>query len=120
MNKFEQAIDNCPYSTYWYEMRNYMCHIVESYLQDSDCEWYHIYEKELDNGTLFRFTVFYIYNSLYVWTDTVIDGKIESSQLDKPVNDYIATVLYCNVENAHAAAPLLFKMIDNKKVKQIC
>lgn len=121
MNKFEQDINNCPYSTDWYEMRNNMAHIVERYLSHSDCEWYHKYEYEkVDNGMLLHFIAFYIYNSLYVWSDAVINGNLESSQLDKPINDYTATVLYSNVENAYPAAPILFKMIDNKEIKQIC
>ena len=98
-----------------------MAHIVESYIQDIGCEWYHIYEKELDNGNIIlRSVVFYIYGSLYVWSDVMIDGKIESSQLDKPVNDYTASVLYCNVQNGPAVAPFLFMLIDNKEIKQIC
>lgn len=119
MNDFEKAIENCPYSTDWFEMRNYMAHICESFIQKPECEWYHIYEKELGQ-TKFRSIVFYIYNFLYVWTDAVVDGEIESSQLDKPYNDVEATVLYCNVENGPQFASILFQWIDKGEITQIC
>ena len=117
MNKFEEAIDNCPYSTDWYEYRCNLAQIVETYIQKSD--WYHIYEKDT-RTTKYRCVAFFIYEFLYVWTDTVVDGLIESSQLDKPINDYMAHVMYCNVHGAPPFAPLLFKLIDNKEITQIC
>lgn len=119
MNKFEDAIDNCPYSTDWYEYRCNLAMVVEEYIQKPDCNWYHIYEKD-SGDTKFRSIAFYIYESLYVWTDTVVDGKIESSQLDKPYNDHVAHVMYCNVHGAPPFAPLLFKLIDNNEITQIC
>lgn len=119
MNDFENAIDNCPYSTNWFEMRNNMLNIVGSFIEKKECEWYHVYEKQL-GGTKFHCIVFYIYDFLYVWTDTVVNGLIESSQLDKPYNDYMADVLYCNIENAPPFAPILFKWIDEKDIIQIC
>lgn len=119
MNDFENAIDNCPYSTNWFEMRNNMLSIVGSFIEKKECEWHHVYEKEL--GSLkFHCIAFYIYDSLYVWTDTIENGLIESSQLDKPYNDYMAKVLYCNVENSYPFAPMLFKWIDEKDIVQIC
>lgn len=117
MNPFEEAINNCPYSTDFYEMRCDLARICESFIQKS--EWHHIYEKEIKD-TKFRSVVFFIYDSLYVWTDTIVDGKLESSQLDKPYNDIQAEVLYCNVENACPFTPLLFKLIDQGEVTQIC
>ena len=119
MNKFEDDIDNCLYSTDWYEYRCNLARIVETYIQDSDCSWYHIYEKDAGD-TKIRSIVFYIYESLYVWTDIVIDGKIESSQLDKPYSDNVADVMYCNVHGTSPFAPLLFKLIDNNEITQIC
>lgn len=118
MNDFENAIDNCPYSTDWFEMRNTMLSIVGSFIEKQECEWYHVYEKDL--GDLkFHCIAFYIYNALYVWTDTIENGLIESSQLDKPYNDHMAQVLYCNVENSYPFAPMLFKWIDEKDIIQL-
>ena len=118
-NKFEEAIDQCDYSSDWYEYRCNLAFIVERFIQTKECEWYHIYEKDMDD-TKFRAIAFYIYDSLYVWVDTIVNGKLESSQLDKPYNDWEATVLYCNVENAPQFSSLLFQWIDKGEIKQLC
>lgn len=36
-----------------------------------------------------------------------MDGKIEISQFEKPVNDNIAALMYCNAQNANAVALIL-------------
>lgn len=117
-NKLDEAVANAPYSTDWFKMRNNMLNLVSHFIESNDCEWVHVYEKEIGD-TKFHFIAFYIYDSLYIWADTIVNGLIESSQLDKPLNDFAATVLYCNVDNAMPIAPLLFRMIDNKEVTQL-
>lgn len=119
MNKFEQALQNVPYSTDWYEYRNNHLNVVGQFLQSEDCKWYQVWETDNFKDIKFHCIVFFIYDLLYVWTDTVENGLIEASQLDRPVNDYTATVLYSNVENSAPFAPVLFKMIDNEEIKRI-
>lgn len=118
MNEFEQELNNCPYSTNWYTMRCSVAGICEKYMQKSECKWTHIYEKVIGNNTT-RFVVFYIYGALYVWADMVVDGKIECSQLDKPYNDFEASVLYSTVVNASQISSFLFQLIDRKEITQI-
>lgn len=118
MNKFEEALKDVSYSTDWWEYRCNHAKVVELFTQSNDCEWVQVWERETEH-IKFRCVVFYIYKLLYVWTDTVEDGRVESSQLDRPVNDYSATVLYCNVENAPPFAPFLMKGIDNGEFKQV-
>lgn len=118
MNKFEEALENVEYSTEWYEYRCNNLEVVHQFIESTDCEWVQVWETTRNN-IKFHCIVFFIYGLLYVWTDTVVDGIIESSQLDRPVNDYMAAVLYCNVENAPPFAPILFKMIDNNEIKRI-
>lgn len=118
MNKFEEALQHVPYSTDCYEYRCNNLEVVAHFIESEDCEWSQVWERESPNLKVHSI-VFFIYGQLYVWTDFIENGLIESSQLDRPVNDYISAVLYCNVENAHAFAPLLFTMIDEGKIKRI-
>lgn len=119
MNKFEQALQNVPYSTDWYELRCNYLKVVRDFIGSDDCEWVQVWGTDNLNNVKMHSIVFFIYGLLYVWTDVVENGHIESSQLDRPMNDFIATVLYCNVENAPPFAPVLFKMIDNGEIKRI-
>lgn len=118
MNEFEKAIANVPYSTDWYEFRCNNLAVVGNFIGSADCKWVQVWETT-ETNIKFYCIVFFIYGMLYVWTDTVEDGKIESSQLERSVNDYMAKVLYCNVENAPPFSPILFKMIDNKEITRI-
>lgn len=118
MNKFEEALQNVPYSTDWYEYRCNNLKVVGHFIDSNDCEWSQVWEKEKPDFKIHSI-VFFIYGQLYVWSDLIEKGLIECSQLDRPVNDYSAAVLYSNVENAHAMAPIIFKMIDNGEIKRI-
>lgn len=119
MNKFEEALQNVEYSTDWYEYRCNHLAVVGHFLESQDCQWYQVWETDNFQDVKFHCIIFSIYDSRYVWTDIVENGLIEGSQLDRPLNDYSATVLYSNVENAMPFAPVLFKMIGNGEIKRI-
>ena len=67
-----------------------------------------------------RSVVAHLYDNLYVWSDVVINGLLESSQLDSVYDEYTAHVIYCNISTADPFAPILIKMIKNNEVTQIC
>ena len=119
-NKFEERLNNLPYSTDWWERRN----LVLGLISDMQCEFdnIEIYWTSLDEneGHRSRFIFFSFDNNLYIWVDGIINGKIENAQLDKiDLRNRRGGVLYSNVYNAPPIYELALQALrDNKLYKE--
>lgn len=119
-NKFEERLNNLPYSTDWWERRNLMLGLIS----DMQCEFdnIEIYWTSLDENEDYRsrFIFFSFDNNLYIWADGIINGKIENAQLDKiDLRNRKGGVLYANVYNAPPIYELALQALrDNKLYKE--
>lgn len=120
-NKFEEAIDNCPYSTDWFEYRSNMLSIILDDFYD-ECTFLQTCQtKNSETEDRIRIIFFELYGTLYVWHECIEDGKIESGQLDKvyQYNEDIAFVMYSNIANVPPFAPIAMKLLKAKKLYMI-
>ncbi|MEE0926792.1 MAG: hypothetical protein UH641_04240 [Bacteroidales bacterium] len=119
-NKFEERLNNLPYSTDWWERRN----LVLGLISDMQCEFDNIdiYWTSLDENEdhRSRFIFFSFDNNLYIWVDGIINGKFENAQLDKiDLRNRRGGVLYSNVYNAPPIYELALQALrDNKLYKE--
>lgn len=114
MSKLEQAVKNVPYSTDWFKMRNRVTDVVMSFVETA--EWHHVYRTSLDSKDFIQFVVFQSENNIFVWSDIWEKGKIEGSQLEQVINENFSHIIYSHNENSGPIAPLMFIMIDEKKL----
>lgn len=117
LNKFDEDVNNCPFSTDWDKQRRYVLAIIEQY--HNQCTFIRYCQTEpSEDGDRKIFIFFELFSCLYVWTECIEKGKIETAQLDKvyQYNEDIAFVMYSNVENVPPVAPFAMKLLKNKKL----
>lgn len=117
-NKFDEAIDNCPYSTDWFEHRTNILSIIMEDFYD-ECTFFRTCQtKDNDQEDRIRIIFFELYGTLYVWSECIKDGLIESGQLDKvyEYNEDIAFVMYSNIANVPPFAPIAMKLLKMKEL----
>lgn len=120
-NKFEEAIDNCRYSTDWFKYRTRMLSIILEDFYD-ECTFFRTCQtKDNDEEDRIRIIFFELYGTLYVWNECIENGLIESGQLDKvyQYDEDIAFVMYSNVANVPPFAPIAMKLLKAKKLYAI-
>lgn len=117
LNKFDEEVDNCPFSTDWDKQRRYVLSIIESYY--NQCTFFRYCQtKPSEEEDRIRIIFFELFGCLYVWSECIENGLIESGQLDK-VHQYseeIAFVMYSNIENVSPFAPLAMKLLKDRKL----
>lgn len=118
-NKFEEAIDNCLYSTNWAKYRERMLSIIMGFYDE--CSFFRTCQTKPNEEDRIRIIFFELYGTLYVWNESIIDGLIESAQLDKvyQYSEDIAFVMYSNVANVPPFAPIAMKWLKEKSLYQI-
>lgn len=119
-NKFEERLNNLPYSTDWWKRRN----LVLGLISDMQCEFdnIEIYWTSLDENEdhRSRFIFFSFDNNLYIWVDGIINGKIENAQLDKiDLRNRRGGVLYSNVYNAPPIYELALQALNGNKLYKV-
>lgn len=114
-NEFERTIANVPYSTDWFEMRNYVVRVIMDVYYGQMTYFRMFQSTASDDPNRRRCLVFEIFGEMYMYNEHFENGLIESGQLDRIVHidnnwdNCVAVVLYSNVVNAPPAAPLALK-----------
>ena len=70
---------------------------------------------------LYRIIIFQLFGQVYLYTEHLENGLIESGMLEKiyDMENRIAFVIYCNVENASPSLPMVLYMLENKLLEPI-
>ncbi|MCQ2273571.1 MAG: hypothetical protein MJZ86_02125 [Bacteroidales bacterium] len=114
MTRLEEAIQNVPYSTDYFKMRNRVTAVVVDSIETS--EWHHVLRTSLDSDNFIQFVLFQSEDVIFVWSDIWEDGKIEGSQLEQVINEYLSHIIYSHNENSVPIAPVMFKLMEDKKL----
>lgn len=114
MTKLEETVKNIPYSTDWFKMRTRVKEVVLNSIETA--EWRHVYRTSLDPNNFIQFVVFQSEDNVFGWIDLWEDGKIEGSQLEQINNIYSSHIIYSHNENSVPISPVMFKLIEDKKL----
>ena len=115
-NKFEERLNNLPYSTDWAERKDMMLRLIYSMYNEFDrfaIYWTSLNKKE---ETRFRFIFFTFEDDCYVWTDVVENGLVEGYVLDKLIAERLATNLASNIANQPPFAPIAIGWLKEDKL----
>ena len=82
MSKIIDAVENAAYSMDWFKRRNNVLDAIVPYVYGADCTKRIIGQFNLKDNVIIRSLFFMCEDCLYVWTDIIENGKIESSQLE--------------------------------------
>lgn len=120
-NRFDEAIDNCPYDTDWFQYRCNMLSIIMNDFYDECTFFCTCQTADSETEDRIRIIFFELYGNLYVWSECVVNGLIESGQLDKvyQYNEDVAFVMYCNLANVPPFAPIAMRMLKDKRLYPI-
>ena len=117
-NKFDEIIANRPFSTDWFEERNYVVHQVMDVFYD-ECTFFRSCQTtDNDKDDRGRILFFELYGSLYMYFEWIENGLIESGQLEKimDLENRISLILYSNLENATEGAALNLELLYRKQL----
>lgn len=117
-NKFDEIIANRPFSTDWFEERNYVVHQIMDVYYD-ECTFFRTCQtSENDNEDRGRIIFFELYGSIYVYFEWIENGLIESAQLEKikDLENKISLILYSNLENSPEGAALMLELLYKKQL----
>ena len=112
-NEFEKYLANIPFTPDWWERR---CYVVSLFIKYSGNESNIKIYTSLDGNIMASFCR--IFDDYYMLLETKEDGKVESSQLERIINDYISKVLYSNIENSPSGFAIIYKLIEDGILKQ--
>lgn len=123
MSKITDAVENAAYSMDWYKRRNNVLDAIIPFAYGDDCQKRIIGQKhaEDDYNIILRSMFFMYENCLYVWTDILENGLIESSQLEQVYNSSefngmrMSYMIYKHDTNDMPLGPLMVqKLLDNE------
>lgn len=120
-NKFEELIENVPYSSDFYEMRCEIALIIEAILSSDNCKGFSVYDWETEQNVnaKCRIIVFKVYDKTYLWQDVILDGKLEGSKLESfECNGYTSKVIYSTSGSKDSDAMFILKLIDEGIIKK--
>lgn len=111
-NKFEEAIDNCPYDNDFYQYGQNILSIINQFYSETTI--FRALITESISSVYFQVIIFELYDTMYLWAVGYEDNKVEHMQLDKfyDYNKDVAFVLYSHIANAEPIAPHFMKMIE--------
>lgn len=117
-NKFDEIIANRPFSTDWFEERNYVVHQIMDVFYD-ECTFFRTCQtRNNDNEDRSRVIFFELYGSIYVYFEWIENGLIESAQLEKikDLENKISLVMYSNIENSPEGAAIMLELLNKRKL----
>lgn len=121
-NKFEELIENVPYSSDFYEMRCEIAVIVEATMFSDDCKGFNVYDWVHDQkkDTRCRVIIFKVYDKTYLWQDIIVDDKLEGSKLESfECNGYASKVIYSTSGSKVPDAMFIIKLIEKGIIKKV-
>lgn len=123
LNKFEEAVDNLPYSNSWVDMANDILQLIFEVFYD-DCPLFQTMQSlPGQNGEYIRTVVFEVYGQIYLYYDLVRDNHMECSQLERIIqidNDWtnvVSLVLYSSDPTPEPLSQTVLNVYKNTKTK---
>ncbi|MBR6018125.1 MAG: hypothetical protein IK073_05845 [Paludibacteraceae bacterium] len=121
-NKFEEAIDNVPFSPNFVDVTNSILAIICDDFYN-DCSYFQTMQSVPIKGGYFRTIVFEVHGEVYIYWDLIKEDRLECSQLERFVElgdnweNVVSLVIYSTDPTAKPLAQTILSIYKRTTIK---